>query len=81
MGVVAQRYLKTSIVMTTNHGIGEGEVLGNTTVAESMLDWLLHRSRCSISPVIPTVCQATTLGNLAIHHQNLPTVGQIIERV
>ncbi|WKK11131.1 IS21-like element helper ATPase IstB [Rhodococcus ruber] len=43
--VVAQRYLKTSIVMTTNRGVGEwGEVLGDTTVAAAMLDRLLHRS-------------------------------------
>ncbi|MGU3587464.1 IS21-like element helper ATPase IstB [Rhodococcus sp. C26F] len=43
--VVAQRYLKTSIVMTTNRGVEEwGEVLGDTTVAAAMLDRLLHRS-------------------------------------
>ncbi|QKT13235.1 IS21-like element helper ATPase IstB [Rhodococcus sp. W8901] len=43
--VVAQRYLKTSIVITTNRGVGEwGEVLGDTTVAAAMLDRLLHRS-------------------------------------
>ena len=43
--VVAQRYLKTSIIMTTNRSVGEwGEVLGDTTVAAAMLDRLLHRS-------------------------------------
>lgn len=43
--VVAQRYLKTSIIMATNRGVGEwGEVLGDTTVAAAMLDRLLHRS-------------------------------------
>ncbi|MDC3729361.1 IS21-like element helper ATPase IstB, partial [Rhodococcus sp. Rp3] len=43
--VVAQRYLKTSIIITTNRGVGEwGEVLGDTTVAAAMLDRLLHRS-------------------------------------
>ena len=43
--VVSQRYLKTSIVMTTNRGVGAwGEVLGDTTVAAAMLDRLLHRS-------------------------------------
>lgn len=43
--VVAQRYLKTSIVITTNRGVGEwGEILGDTTVAAAMLDRLLHRS-------------------------------------
>ena len=39
------RYLKTSIVITTNRGVaGWGEILGDTTVAAAMLDRLLHRS-------------------------------------
>jgi DNA replication protein DnaC len=43
--VVNQRYLKTSIVITTNRGVGSwGETLGDTTVAAAMLDRLLHRS-------------------------------------
>lgn len=43
--VVAQRYMKTSIVITTNRGVGEwGDILGDTTVAAAMLDRLLHRS-------------------------------------
>ena len=43
--VVSQRYLKTSIVITTNRGVGSwGEILGDTTVAAAMLDRLLHRS-------------------------------------
>ena len=43
--VISQRYLKTSIVLTTNRGVaGWGEVLGDTTVAAAMLDRLLHRS-------------------------------------
>ena len=43
--VVAQRYLKTSIVLTTNRPItGWGDVLGDTTVAAALLDRLLHRS-------------------------------------
>lgn len=43
--VVAQRYLKTGIVITTNRSVAEwGEVLGDTTVAAAMLDRLLHRS-------------------------------------
>ena len=43
--VVSQRYLRTSIVMTTNRGVAAwGEVLGDTTVAAAMLDRLLHRS-------------------------------------
>ena len=43
--VVSQRYLKTSIVITTNRGVGTwGDILGDTTVAAAMLDRLLHRS-------------------------------------
>ena len=43
--VVSQRYLKTSIVLTTNRGVAAwGDVLGDTTVAAAMLDRLLHRS-------------------------------------
>jgi hypothetical protein len=40
--VVAQRYTKTSIVLTTNRGVASwGEILGDTTVAAAMLDRLL----------------------------------------
>ena len=43
--VVSQRYLKTSIIITTNRGVGSwGDILGDTTVAAAMLDRLLHRS-------------------------------------
>ncbi|MGW3545162.1 IS21-like element helper ATPase IstB [Nocardia niigatensis] len=43
--VVSQRYLKTSIVITTNRGVGSwGEILGENTVAAALLDRLLHRS-------------------------------------
>ena len=43
--VVSQRYLKTSIVLTSNRGVGAwGEIRGDTTVAAAMLDRLLHRS-------------------------------------
>ena len=43
--VIAQRYLKTSIILTSNRGVGSwGEILGDTTVAAAMLDRLLHRS-------------------------------------
>ena len=43
--VVSQRYLKTSIVLTSNRGVGSwGEILGDTTVAAALLDRLLHRS-------------------------------------
>ena len=43
--VINQRYLKTSIVITTNRPVGAwGDILGDTTVAAAMLDRLLHRS-------------------------------------
>ena len=43
--VVSQRYLKTSIILTSNKGVGSwGEVLGDSTVAAALLDRLLHRS-------------------------------------
>jgi len=43
--VVSQRYLKSSIVITSNRGVGGwGEILGDTTVAAALLDRLLHRS-------------------------------------
>ena len=43
--VVNQRYLKSSIIMTTNRPITDwGQVLGDTTVAAALLDRLLHRS-------------------------------------
>ena len=43
--VVSQRYMKTSIVITTNRGVAAwGDILGDTTVAAAMLDRLLHRS-------------------------------------
>jgi len=43
--VVSQRYLKTSIVITTNRGVGSwGEVLGDTTVAARHARPALHRS-------------------------------------
>ena len=43
--VIAQRYTKTSIILSTNRGVASwGEILGDTTVAAAMLDRLLHRS-------------------------------------
>ena len=43
--VISQRYLKTSIVLTSNRGVGSwGEILGDATVAAALLDRLLHRS-------------------------------------
>ncbi len=42
--VVAQRYLKSSIVLTTNRSVASwGEILGDNTVAAALLDRLLHR--------------------------------------
>ena len=43
--VIAQRYTKTSTIITTNRPITSwGEILGDTTVAAALLDRLLHRS-------------------------------------
>ncbi|MGL4175886.1 MAG: ATP-binding protein [Dermatophilaceae bacterium] len=43
--VISQRYLKTSIMHTSNRGVGPwGEVLSDTTVAAALLDRLPHRS-------------------------------------
>lgn len=43
--VVAQRYLKTLVVITTHRSVSVwGEVLGDPNVAAGMLDRLLHRS-------------------------------------
>ena len=43
--VISQRYLKTSIILTSNRGVGSwAEILGDTTAAAALLDRLLHRS-------------------------------------
>jgi DNA replication protein DnaC len=43
--VVAQRYGKTSTIVTTNRPITSwGDILGDATVAAALLDRLLHRS-------------------------------------
>jgi DNA replication protein DnaC len=43
--VITQRYLKSSIMMTTNLGIASwGHIFDHPTVAAAMLDRLLHRS-------------------------------------
>jgi DNA replication protein DnaC len=43
--VVSQRYLKISIIITSNRAVGAwGEVLGDTTVAAALMDRLLHPS-------------------------------------
>jgi len=46
--VINQRYLKTSIVITTNRPVGAwGEILGDTTVAAAMLDRLRNHAAAS----------------------------------
>ena len=43
--VVSQRYLKGSVILTTNLGIASwGRIFDDPTVAAAMLDRLLHRS-------------------------------------
>jgi DNA replication protein DnaC len=43
--VISQRYLRGSIILTTNRGVGAwGEIFADTTIAAAMLDRLLHRS-------------------------------------
>ena len=43
--VISRRYLKGSIILTTNRGVASwGDIFTNATVAAAMLDRLLHRS-------------------------------------
>jgi len=43
--VISQKYLKGSIILTTNRGVASwGDIFDDTTVAAAMLDRLLHRS-------------------------------------
>ena len=43
--VIARRYLKGSIILTTNRGVASwGDIFSDTTIAAAMLDRLLHRS-------------------------------------
>jgi len=43
--VVQRRYLRSSIVLTTNRGIASwGEIFDDPMIAAAMLDRLLHRS-------------------------------------
>jgi DNA replication protein DnaC len=43
--VISRRYLKGSIVLTTNRGIASwGQIFDDAVVAAAMLDRLLHRS-------------------------------------
>ncbi|MCL1598265.1 MAG: IS21-like element helper ATPase IstB [Actinomycetia bacterium] len=43
--VIARRYLKGSVILTTNRGVASWEdIFSDTTIAAAMLDRLLHRS-------------------------------------
>lgn len=43
--VVSRRYLKGSVILTTNRGVASwGDIFADTTIAAAMLDRLLHRS-------------------------------------
>ncbi len=43
--VISRRYLKGSIILTTNRGVSAwGQIFDDTAVAAAMLDRLLHRS-------------------------------------
>ena len=43
--IISQRYLKGSLILTTNRGVASwGEIFADTTIAAAMLDRLLHRS-------------------------------------
>ena len=43
--VIARRYLKGSVILTTNRGVASwGDIFTDTTIAAAMLDRLLHRS-------------------------------------
>ncbi len=59
--VVSQRYLKTSIAITTNRGVGAwGDILGDTTVAAAMLDRCCTAPSSSTSTASPTASAITT---------------------
>ena len=43
--VIARRYLKGSVILTTNRGVASwGDIFSDTTIAAAMLDRLLHKS-------------------------------------
>jgi len=43
--VIARRYLKGSIILTTNLGVASwGDIFTDTTIAAAILDRLLHKS-------------------------------------
>jgi len=43
--VITRRYLKGSVILTTNRGVASwGDIFSDTTIAAAMLDRLLHRS-------------------------------------
>ena len=77
--VINQRYLKTSIVISTNRPVGAwGKILCDTTVAAAMPDLLLHRSvfvthngascpRRPISVPISTIAAPAMISPIPIH--------------
>jgi DNA replication protein DnaC len=59
--VVSQRYMKTSIVMTTNRGVGSwGEVLGDTPSPQPCSTDSCTAPSCSTSTATPTAYETTT---------------------
>ncbi len=43
--VITRRYLKGSVILTTNRGVASwGDIFSDTAIAAAMLDRLLHRS-------------------------------------
>ena len=43
--VITRRYLKGSVILTTNRGVASwGDIFSDTTIAAAMLDRLLHKS-------------------------------------
>ena len=58
--VITQRYLKGSIVLTTNLGVASwGKIFDDPTVAAAMLDRLLHRSVVFNITARATACAPT----------------------
>ena len=58
--VVQRRYLKGSIILTTNRGIASwGQIFDDPMIAAAMLDRLLHRSIVSGSTARATGCAPT----------------------
>jgi hypothetical protein len=58
--VISQRYLRGSIILTTNRGVASwGDIFDDTTIAAAMLDRLLHQRHSSTSPATATACAPT----------------------